>query len=81
MCWIWNKTHLIEQPWINIKLKKNLKKNKKQNISWLLVSLIACQPFLSYSLLKSAFFGKQWYYLPNPPLGQDMTQGQFLSGV
>ena len=20
-------------------------------------------------------------YLPNPPLGQDMTQGQFLSGV
>ena len=22
-----------------------------------------------------------WYYLPNPPLGQDMTQGQFLSGV
>ena len=23
----------------------------------------------------------QWYYLPTPPLGQDMTQGQFLSGV
>ena len=22
-----------------------------------------------------------WYYLPTPPLGQDMTQGQFLSGV
>ena len=21
------------------------------------------------------------YYLPNPPLEQDMTQGQFLSGV
>ena len=21
------------------------------------------------------------YYLPPPPLGQDMTQGQFLSGV
>ena len=21
------------------------------------------------------------YYLPTPPLGQDMTQGQFLSGV
>ena len=21
------------------------------------------------------------YYLPSPPLGQDMTQGQFLSGV
>ena len=20
-----------------------------------------------------------WYYLPTPPLGQDMTQGQFLS--
>ena len=24
---------------------------------------------------------KSWYYLPTPPLGQDMTQGQFLSGV
>ena len=23
----------------------------------------------------------QWYYLPTPPLGQDMTQGQFLRGV
>ena len=22
-----------------------------------------------------------YYYLPTPPLGQDMTQGQFLSGV
>ena len=21
------------------------------------------------------------YYLPTPPLGQDMTQGRFLSGV
>ena len=21
------------------------------------------------------------YYLPTPPLGQDITQGQFLSGV
>ena len=25
--------------------------------------------------------GPEWYYLPTPPLGQDMTQGQFLSGV
>ena len=24
---------------------------------------------------------KKRYYLPTPPLGQDMTQGQFLSGV
>ena len=24
---------------------------------------------------------EQRYYLPTPPLGQDMTQGQFLSGV
>ena len=22
-----------------------------------------------------------WSYLPTPPLGQDMTQGQILSGV
>ena len=22
-----------------------------------------------------------WYYLPTPTLGQDMTQGQFISGV
>ena len=29
------------------------------------------------------FFSKspERYYLPTPPLGQDMTQGQFLSGV
>ena len=30
-------------------------------------------------------WGRVWYgtryYLPTPPLGQDMTQGQFLSGV
>ena len=25
--------------------------------------------------------GDRRYYLPTPPLGQDMTQGQFLSGV
>ena len=24
---------------------------------------------------------RERYYLPTPPLGQDMTQGQFLSGV
>ena len=24
---------------------------------------------------------KASFYLPTPPLGQDMTQGQFLSGV
>ena len=34
------------------------------------------------------WFGLVWFlslmiypYLPTPPLGQDMTQGQFLSGV
>ena len=26
-------------------------------------------------------WGFAWYYLPTPPLGQGMTQGQFLSGV
>ena len=31
--------------------------------------------------LASCLFRKKWYYLPTPPLGQDMTQGQFLSGV
>ena len=31
------------------------------------------------SIALSRFGG--WYYLPTPPLGQDMTQGQFLSGV
>ena len=29
----------------------------------------------------SVFLFLDWYYLPTPPLGQDMTQGQFLSGV
>ena len=32
--------------------------------------------------LKSCIFNIYvGYYLPTPPLGQDMTQGQFLSGV
>ena len=25
--------------------------------------------------------GCEYIYLPTPPLGQDLTQGQFLSGV
>ena len=29
----------------------------------------------------SFFFLLSYSYLPTPPLGQDMTQGQFLSGV
>ena len=38
----------------------------------------------SSHILLTADNSKQWverYYLPTPPLGQDMTQGQFLSGV
>ena len=34
---------------------------------------------IDYSLTK--FFIQSRYYLPTPPLGQDTTQGQFLSGV
>ena len=30
---------------------------------------------------KFSFLYKVGYYLPTPPLRQDMTQGQFLSGV
>ncbi len=36
-------------------------------------------------IIKKTYGDKSWqferYYLPTPPLGQDMTQGQFLSGV
>ena len=31
--------------------------------------------------LKKQHQTKKLSYLPTPPLGQDMTQGQFLSGV
>ena len=31
--------------------------------------------------IKCKLFYAERYYLPTPPLGQDMTQGQFLSGV
>ncbi len=31
--------------------------------------------------LPEAMNDREGYYLPSPPLGQDMTQGQFLSGV
>ena len=42
---------------------------------WQVSSIL--QDSSQYLNLSSAF----WYYLPTPPLGQDMTQGQFLSGV
>ena len=41
---------------------------KRKKILAIFYSKVSC------SILK-------WYYLPTPPLGQDMTQGQFLSGV
>ena len=33
--------------------------------------------FMLYAFIRQ----NERYYLPTPPLGQDMTQGQFLSGV
>ena len=37
---------------------------------------------MGYSMPKFVSFGKlRLSYLPTPPLRQDMTQGQFLSGV
>ena len=44
-----------------------------------MVVIISLRTFVADQIrynLKSA-----QYYLPTPPLGQDMTQGQFLSGV
>ena len=35
--------------------------------------------WLSYLMWK--FASHHIHYLPTPPLGQDMTQGQFFSGV
>ena len=36
-----------------------------------------------FSIIFNAYLEDKTYlsYLPNPPLGKDMTQGQFLSGV
>ena len=34
-----------------------------------------------YKILHADCVEKGWIYLLTPPLGQDMTQGQFLSGV
>ena len=34
----------------------------------------------TFQLKKQSLLIK-WYYLPTPPLGQDMTQSQFVSGV
>ena len=33
------------------------------------------------SLNEIIWYKQHRYYLPTPPLGQDKTQGQFLSGV
>ena len=35
----------------------------------------------SWELSSALPYTSVWYYLPTPPFGQDMTQGQFLSGV
>ena len=35
----------------------------------------------THAYLNFRFIYRYLYYLPTPPLGQDMTQGQFLSGV
>ena len=39
------------------------------------------KPFNFVKKISSGSFKNINLYLPNPPLGQDMTQGQFLSGV
>ena len=36
---------------------------------------------ISTKSIKLGTNGWERYYLPTPPLGQDMTQGQFLSRV
>ena len=36
---------------------------------------------LNFAIILNHFLPFIRYYLPTPPLGQDMTQGQFLSGV
>ena len=40
-------------------------------------------PKIGFNLLKIKYTGNisGLSYLPTPPLGQDMTQGQFLSGI
>ena len=43
-----------------------------------LVNYLMPNPFYTYVICKQIVCR---YYLPIPPLGQDMTQGQFLSGV
>ena len=37
--------------------------------------------FRTLKLRKEIFVVVSWSYLPTPPLAQDMTQVQFLSGV
>ena len=54
---------------LEIKYSKEPVHSRKE-VQWAVIST-AYNSNLQYS----------WYYLPTPPLGQDMTQGQFLSGV
>ena len=59
------------------------------NLNWLFFKILKFSgpslPGMTSSTLQPHFLSGgllcQWYYLPTPPLGQDMTQGQFLSGV
>ena len=36
---------------------------------------------VSFDVFSMFHFNNVYLYLPTPPLGQDMTQGRFLSGV
>ena len=45
-----------------------------------LVTVLSALGIIVIFILHS-FSAMSRYYLPTPPLGQDMTQGQFLSGV
>ena len=53
-------------------------KNCRHEINYKNFKIGSYFPINLYFLCKFDF---NRYYLPTPPLGQDMTQGQFLSGV
>ena len=52
-----------------VKSKESEKKHKYSDLPWELKKI--CRGKMTFIIS----------YLPTPPLGQDMTQGRFLSGV
>ena len=78
-CWmyVWASRPAFARPYVGVYRSTSL-----MSSSLLLQQCPVCLVRLTWIVFViGGRWSYSWYYLPTPPLGQDMTQGQFLSGV